>query len=113
MKVLEPGHVYELDQLDGDGKQILTFVNRISNPHSGVLNQEVLRAVIDRVQYLDAELPHPFNATILYHLRMALGLHEARAYLRKIEKGQLLPERVKVSPKDGHFVLTVEGDSPK
>lgn len=107
MRALYPGHTYELDHLDGDGKSILQFVSRppLHPAKEGVLNQEVLRAIIDRVQVLDAEVPWPLNAQILWHLRMALVLHEARALIRHVEKGGLKPEHVKLA-KDGHFVLS-------
>lgn len=112
MKVIEPGHMYELDQLDAlDGaKRILVFVKRGESPHSGTINQEVIRALIDRVQFLDTELPHDVNEKIIFHLRMALVLHEARALERKVERGKIEPERVECDPSDGHFCLSFEFD---
>lgn len=106
MRVLEPGHLYELDHLDGGGKTLLQFVSRapLHQPVEGVINQEVLRALIDRVQLLHAEVPWAGNDEILHHLRMALALHEARAMLRHVEKGHILPEVLPVGG-DGHFVL--------
>ncbi len=38
------------------------------------------------------------------HLRMALALHEARALLRHVEKGEIKPELVAVGS-DGHFII--------
>jgi hypothetical protein len=76
MKVIEPGHIYDLDQLDGDGKPLrITFVNRevpkkehrkhcelerggircdcpIITPHEGTQSQEVLRMTIDMMETL-------------------------------------------------------------
>lgn len=111
MKVLVPGHTYELDHLDGNGKTRLQFVSRapLHEPAEGVINQEVLRALIDRVQLLDAEVPWSGNIEILKHLRMALALHEVRALLRHVEKGQILPELLSTGA-DGHFqLIAVEG----
>lgn len=106
MRILHPGHEYLLDHLDGDGKTRLQFVQRLPfhAKKEGVLTQEVLRALIDRVQVLDKETPWEGNEEILYHLRMALALHEARALTRKVFKKELNPEHVTLGP-DGHFKL--------
>lgn len=106
MKVIKPGHTYELDHLDGNGKQTLQFVQREPHhePKEGTNNQEVLRALIDRVILLDSEKPWEGNKKLLNHLRSALLLHEIRAMERKLEKGELKPEDVLVGD-DGHFHL--------
>lgn len=106
MKVKEPGHIYELNTLDGDGTpEVLRFVNREpGHEHSGTQTQEVLRALIDRTRHCDACIRWPGNDLIIHHLQMALVLHEARALERKVEKGQLRPEFVGVG-EDGHFVF--------
>lgn len=106
MRCVVPGHTYELDHLDGDGKTILQFVSRapLHEPKEGVINQEVLRALIDRVYVLDAEVPWEGNQQIIHHLRMALALHEARAFLRHVEKGYVQPELLPVGS-DGHIQI--------
>jgi hypothetical protein len=106
MKVLVPGHTYELDHLDGPNKTVLQFVSRwpLHDPEEGVTNQEVLRAVIDRVQFLDSEVRWPLNDQIIWHLRQAIALHEARAFLRHIEKGVLHPEELPLGA-DGHIII--------
>jgi hypothetical protein len=115
MKILEKGHVYELDQLDKyselDTKPvILRFVNReTGNEHPGTQTQEVLRALIDRTKHCDSCLRWDGNDQIIFHLRMALVLHEARALQRKVEKGKLESEKVSVDT-DGHFHLTMLGE---
>lgn len=107
MQVLEPGHVYLLDHLDGPNQQQLVFVNREEGTeHEGTQTQEVLRALIDRTQHCDRCLRWEGNDAIIHHLRMALALHEARALLRKAEKGYYLPEKVAVD-EDGHFLLSM------
>jgi hypothetical protein len=105
MRVIIPGHFYELDHLDGEGKQKLQFVDRNHDRDTqGTYNQEVLRALIDRVQFLHGEKPWRLNEQIIYHLRMALILHEARVLFRKVEKGKLRPETL-VTGNDGHIVF--------
>jgi len=103
MKIIEPGHIYQLQHLDGSGAGILVFVNREPDTeHEGVQTQEILRALIDRTQHCDACLRWDGNDKIIHHLRMALALHESRAIERKTEKGELKPEAVTIES-DGHF----------
>lgn len=117
MKVIEPGHIYQLHWLDrwepdspnweafSAYTDTLVFVNREEGTeHPGTQTQEVLRALIDRTQHCDACLRWEGNDLIVAHLRMALALHEARAILRKTEKGYIQPEKIRTG-KDGHFVL--------
>jgi hypothetical protein len=108
MQVVEPGHVYKLASFDGgeDEGVILTFVNREEGTeHAGTQTQEVLRALIERTQHCDACLRWEKNDDIVYHLRMALVLHESRALERQVEKGLLKPEIEPVGA-NGHFLLT-------
>jgi len=106
MKIVEIGHIYELDHIDGVGHERLMFVNREKgSEHPGTQTQEVLRALIDRTQHCDRCLRWEGNDRIIYHLRMALVLHEERALERKVEKGKLRPELVETSGEDGHFLL--------
>lgn len=108
MRVVVPGHLYELDHLDGGRKQRLQFVDRgHGRDQEGTVNQEVIRALIDRVKFLDSEKPWPLNEQILRHLRMALTLHEARAMCRKVEKGGIRPEEVAIG-NDGHFAFSAK-----
>ena len=115
MKVLEKGHIYELDvrklvlaDKPLDDKQILTFVNKEGvNSHDGTTTQEVIRVLIDRTRHCNNCMPHRNNEQVVYHLRMALMLHEARALERKLEKGEYMPEYLALG-EDGHFVLPTE-----
>lgn len=105
MKELIAGHTYELNHLDGKNTQILQFVNRnFGQECEGTNNQEVLRALIERLKFLNFQMHCDLNKDIMYHLRMALVLHEARALIRKVEKGELIPEKLPVG-KDGHFMI--------
>ncbi len=104
MKILKSGHVYELDHLDGDGHSTLHFVCREDEPHEGTTTQEVIRALINRTQHCDRCLRWAGNDDIIQHLRMALVLHEARALIRKVAKGEMKPEKVATNI-DGHFLI--------
>jgi len=111
MRIIEKGHVYELDYIDDDmnkcrdmGERRLVFVNREDTPHAGTQTQEVIRALIDRTQHCDSCLRWDGNDKIIHHLRMALVLHEARALERKAEKGLISPESIALDH-DGHFQL--------
>ena len=100
MKTLDPGHRYWLEVLDieGDtrhGAEMLSFVKRQGPRYPGNLShypgtncQEVIRALIDRVGYLDGQAPDPRNRPIMQHLREALWLFESRAAERY---GRVLP----------------------
>lgn len=90
MKVVDPGHIYDLWQLGG-GVQRLTFVKRsggavtYDQEWAGVQVQEVLRVLIDRTKYLDDVLPCVETEDALLYLRMALFQYEVRAWRRKQE----------------------------
>lgn len=109
MREIYKGHLFELNHLDGEGKSLLQFVQRkpYHEPKEGVTSQEVIRAVIARVKALDEETPWEGNKRILYHLRMVIALHEARAVERHIEKHNLAIEHI-VLGDDGHFKLEEE-----
>ena len=117
MRVIEPGHVYELAHLDGDSSQLLTFVNREEGTeHEGTQTQEVIRAtidaiscLIDRTNHCDACLRWEGNDRIIKafseaqrQLRLALLFHEQRVLERHMEKGILQPETLPTGS-DGHF----------
>jgi hypothetical protein len=109
VKVIEPGHIYELGQIDGKSEiTTLVFVNREQGTeHPGTQTQEVIRALIDRTMHCDNCLRWEGNDEIIFHLRMALVLHEVRAMLRKTEKGFIRPERIPTGG-DGHFTFHVD-----
>src|SRR5271167_1731359 len=108
MKIVEPGHIYELNTLDGEHGEVevLRFVNREPGAeHPGTQTQEVLRALIDRTMHCDNCRRWSGNDKIIQHLRMALALHESRAIERKAEKGLYDAEHISVNSNDGHFML--------
>ena len=109
MEVLDPGHVYLLDDLKSDTKTRFQF-HKDPKIHGGEsLNgpscQELTRMLIDRVNHLDGEKPWAGNEEIIRHLRAVIGLFECRAIMRKIDKDELPIERV-VLDKDGHLKLS-------
>jgi hypothetical protein len=127
MKVIEPGHVYELATLDGEAPNRLVFVNREpGTEHPGTQTQEVLRtiidaleALIDRTNHCDGCLPWPGNERIIKALtegqrqsRLALLFHEQRAMERKLERGELAPETAPVAA-DGHFAMPKQAPPPR
>lgn len=118
MKVIEPGHKYQLDVLDGDEPVIITFVNREAIPHSGTQTQEALRAsidvmsvLIDRTNHCDGCLRWEGNDRIIKamseaqrQMRLALLIHEERAMERKLDKEGWQPELAQKTS-DGHFPI--------
>ena len=105
MKTIIPGHLYHLTNLDGDGHETLQFVNRGHGLDcEGTNNQEVIRALINRVEFLNNEKPWHGNADIIKYLQMALVLHETRHIERLVERGLFEPEIEPVGI-DGHYHL--------
>lgn len=100
IKVLDPGHVYQLPDIDHDHllprpeahNQYLVFIKRsggaiqYEDEHHGTNVQSVVRVLIDRTKYLDSIIPAVENADVLYHLRMVLLSYEGRAWRRKLDK---------------------------
>jgi len=84
--VVDRGHEYLLDPLDGELLQTLTFVKREGTKypgnighHPGTTMQEVLRALIDRAEYVNSQLPCAETEAGIGLLKAALFVFEARA----------------------------------
>lgn len=109
MKVIDPGHYYELANLDAPPGSCwaLRFVKRVGDKYPGneppsypgTTSQEVIRAVIDRIKYVDAQIDrtdlvsgygHYTNSSVMYHLREALRWLEVRA---AHERGDVAAQR--------------------
>lgn len=111
MIVIEKGHVYSPKiRKEFEDKpamdQVITFINKeLGQEHNGTTTQEVIRILIDRTRHCANCMPHPNNERIVYHLRMALVLHEARALERKVEKDYFQVEYLETGL-DGHLQLT-------
>ncbi len=119
MKAIVPGHEYALDHIDAaiPTVEILKFVKRVGGKFpgnhppasSGVISQEVIRALIDRTEYVDGQRRHVRNSLVLYYLREALRELEMRAAEERTDvKAQFMisytgrPELMAVCKHCGH-----------
>ncbi len=95
MKVLDPGHTYLLNCLDGLPNEVrtLTFVKRcdLKNPkrfpgntdsYPGTTLQNVIRAMLNRIRYLQNQVWAVENVFIIFSLKISLWLLEFRAARR-------------------------------
>lgn len=89
MRVVDPGHEYSLDSYDGGESVRLVFVKREgegypfnAGHHPGTNCQEVIRVLIDRVKYLQKQIPCEENELIINNLRSCLWAFEGRAAKR-------------------------------
>lgn len=114
MHVKQRGHIYQAQERTIEGKLLpinqstptITFVNKEDGrEHNGTTTQEVIRVLLDRTRHCANCMPHPNNERIVYHLRMALVLHECRALERQTEKGEVAPEYLEVAG-NGHLNIS-------
>lgn len=105
MKVIDPGHAYQLNHLDGTAHTELVFVKRDGagypgnvGHHEGTNLQEVLRACIDRVKYLDNQIHDDENDNVLFYLRHAISHLEARAALRHGREWSVMSVDIELQP---------------
>jgi len=91
MKVLDPGHYYELKVLDSDTEvpMHLRFVKREGpgypgnvGHYPGTTMQEVLRAVVQRLEYVEQQVPDPQTEIALGSVKYAIWALECRAARR-------------------------------
>lgn len=62
MNILVPGHEYILRTLDVEKDVRLSFVDRgHGNDRPGTTNQDVIRVLIDRVEFMELEKPWDGN----------------------------------------------------
>lgn len=92
MKVIELSHIYQLaNKLNG--YQTLTFFKDLPKSelgHDGVLCQELLRVLIDRMLGLWSQKPCDESTQIIQKLRECLILFEVRAAKGTLEKSYAL-----------------------
>jgi hypothetical protein len=94
MKVLTPGHLYELanfEQPEQPGQR-LQFIEKIPKAdgapgelvtvNDGTTNEEVIRVLLNRCESLYAKFPSLETKTALDHLRQALYALQSRTYDR-------------------------------
>lgn len=89
MKILILGHRYELLSIDGKKKQILQFVMRKGKGYPGnkqsfpgTTLQDVIHCLLNRVRYLDNQIPCIENKMIIQNFQQCLALLEQRAAKR-------------------------------
>ena len=89
MKVIDPGHSYELDSYDGGEPIRIDFMKREGEGypgnighHSGTNLQELFRVAIDRDKYLNNQVHDGNNDVIICKCREILWLLEERAARR-------------------------------
>lgn len=128
MEVVDPGHVYSLKHFDTKQAKtvpfnILTFVKREGDKypgnvghHPGTTTQEVLRVLIDRIKYVDNQLPCKENERVLYYLRLSLTYLERRA--SRIRGKTIYPvvdgvENISICDTCGHILCTEKHDNQK
>lgn len=86
MKVITPGHLYELYNLESDTTQQLQFIEKtlaadgetFSVISPGTTNEEVLKVLIDRMNYLQTKAPCRENAIVITKLEESLMWLEKR-----------------------------------
>ena len=93
MKVLTPGHKYELEAHGGGAAQTLQFIEKrpvadgtpgMFIVNDGTTNEEVLAMLIDRMNHLQATMPCAENENAVTHLAMAYECMYRRNMDRKI-----------------------------
>lgn len=72
MRVIEPGHVYELEEFSdlSSAKGGIRFYN-IDGNAMGTTNEEVLTVLIDRMIYLNSKVPCRENSIVITKLEEA------------------------------------------
>ena len=100
MKVLKPGHSYELANFEQDSPELnqhLHFIDKVPcedgcgklvTVHDGTTNEEVLEMLIDRLTFLQAAFPCRENAIVITKLEeslMWLNKRTADRVARKVE----------------------------
>lgn len=89
MKVITPGHTYELSNFENKDKpgQILQFIHKepkseasteLETIADGTTNEEVMEALINRMQFLQSKFPCRENAIVITKLEESLMWLEKR-----------------------------------
>ena len=81
MQVITTGHKYELASFEGGTPQALQFIEKVTTAegskelrtvNDGTTNEEVLKVLIDRLQYLNGKFPCRENAIVITKLEESL-----------------------------------------
>ena len=86
MKVVDSGHKYELEVFDTEEVEAtlpLVFVKRNDprneDAYPGTIIQEVLKALIERLEYVNRQFPCAETESVLHMMKTSLLLMEIRA----------------------------------
>ena len=86
MKILKPGHSYRLASADESGpSQDIDFVRGPAEAREsmGTTNEEVLCMLIDRMKFLNSEVPCEESEIVIHNLESALLALHVRTMNRK------------------------------
>lgn len=81
MNIITTGHKYELASFEGGTPQTLQFIEKVPvaegskelrTVNDGTTNEEVLKVLIDRLQYLNGKFPCRENAIVITKLEESL-----------------------------------------
>src|SRR5262245_41240179 len=88
MKILTEGHSYQLDNFEKEGKsKTINFIHKVPDKegytelktlNNGTTNEEVLRVLINRMEYLQNKFPCRENAIVIDNLKSSLDWLERR-----------------------------------
>lgn len=100
MKIITPGHKYELENFENKTSQgqVIQFiqkeqitkesgsdavVDKLVTVSDGTTNEEVIKMLIDRLQFLYNKFPSEETACSISHLQSALYAQQSRTYERQ------------------------------
>lgn len=81
MKVITTGHKYALASFEGGPGQIIQFIEKVPTAegskdlrtvNDGTTNEEVIKVLIDRLQYLNGKFPCRENSIVITKLEESL-----------------------------------------
>lgn len=79
MKIVDPGHTYEVN-----GNQTIAFIKRTDGAlvFAGTTNEEMLEVLIDRTEFLNGKFPCIENEMALLAMKSALEAFNSRTQKR-------------------------------
>ncbi len=96
MKVIRSGHRYQLENFESNSEcQEIQFIEKepveegsteLATVFDGTTNEEVLKVLIDRMQYLQGKFPCRENAIVITKLEESLMWLDKRTNDRKARK---------------------------
>lgn len=99
MKIIKEGHKYELDAFEGINPQTIQFIQKknvdgeLVTEMDGTTNEEVLKMLMNRLQFLNAWVYDSYNSEALIHLQNALNCMHARTADRLARGVEGTPEQ--------------------